>query len=317
MKRCIYLFLHAVFLVYPYSMHAAESGEQPYALSRAAARQAVCQWLNAHGYSYQVLSEPGGVLLLRSVSPAAEPWQLELRPHSPLSTAVTLSSAGSGEERTRFAELLPYLKERAAGDTAITRGKEGQQQRDGIPGPVLDQIGTVVCVRAGSPENTIQFSGFFIEKGLVLCTAHDLGVTREVSIVSTVGVHFKGEIIQRDPQRDLALIRIEDGPDQVVSLAQGRNLVGMGERIFSIGCPVALRGTVNAGFINGPPRRLHELPLWQADIAIQPGSSGSPVFDSNGVLIAVVKGRHRLSPGIGFLIPLEVITDFLQEKSEQ
>ncbi|MCI5122001.1 MAG: serine protease, partial [Candidatus Electrothrix sp. AUS4] len=168
----------------------------------------------------------------------------------------------------------------------------------------------------GGSGNTVQFSGFFIEKGLVLCTAHDLGTVEDVSIVSTVGVHFEGKIIRRDPQRDLALIQIENGPDQMVSLTEGRNLVGMGERVFSIGCPVALRGTVNAGFINGPPRRVHDLPLWQADIEIQPGSSGSPVFDSNGALIAVVKGRHRLSPGIGFLIPLEVITDFLQEKNE-
>ncbi len=316
MNKCIQLFLSAALMMYPCGLHAAEAGEQ-YALSRAAAQQAVCQWLNQNGYSYQIFPEPGGVLRLRSSSQTGDPWQLELRPHSPLATSVAVSSAGGTGKNAQLAELLPYLATVAAGSKEVSRPREGQQQQDGIPGPVLDQIGTVVCVRAGGPGETVQFTGFFIDKGLILCTAHDLGTTEEVSIVSTMGVHFKGEITRIDSQRDLALLQIRNGPEQMVSPGDERNLIGMGEQIFSIGCPVALRGTVNTGFINGPPRRLHELPLWQADIEIQPGSSGSPVFDSNGVLIAVVKGRHRVSPGIGFLIPLEVITDFLQEKSKK
>ncbi|MCI5211501.1 MAG: serine protease [Candidatus Electrothrix sp. ATG2] len=341
MKRC-FLFLQIIaLLVYPQLVSAGESRGQ-YALSKAATRQAVCQWLDQNAYSYQILSEPGGVLRFQSSKRSTASWRLELRPHSPLATSVGVYPEGGEEKAAKLKELPPYLETVEAGgeavsETASQAGGEmvsetasetvsktvsetttgGRQQQVRIPDPVLERIGSVVCVRAEVQGETLQFSGVFIEKGMVLCTAHDLGATEKVSVVSTMGVHFKGDITRIDPQRDLALIQIENGPDQVVALAEGRNLIGMGERIFSIGCPVNLRGTVNSGFINGPPRRMKGLPLWRADIEIQPGSSGSPVFDSNGVLVALVKGRHRISQGIGFLIPLEVITDFLQEKGAE
>jgi len=44
---------------------------------------------------------------------------------------------------------------------------------------------------------------------------------------------------------------------------------------------------------------------------IYPGSSGSPVFDARGQLVAMVKGRYRGTTTVGFLTPLEAIITFL------
>jgi serine protease Do len=55
------------------------------------------------------------------------------------------------------------------------------------------------------------------------------------------------------------------------------------------------------------------LPLWQARIHIDPGSSGSPVFDGHGRLTAIVKGRYRGTNSIGFLIPFETLLHFLEK----
>jgi serine protease Do len=44
---------------------------------------------------------------------------------------------------------------------------------------------------------------------------------------------------------------------------------------------------------------------------IQPGSSGSPVFDAGGRLVAIVKGRYRGTSTVGFLIPMETVYAFL------
>jgi serine protease Do len=46
---------------------------------------------------------------------------------------------------------------------------------------------------------------------------------------------------------------------------------------------------------------------------IYPGSSGSPVFDGEGNLVAVVKGRHRGTDSVGFLIPFETIVEFAKD----
>ena len=131
------------------------------------------------------------------------------------------------------------------------------------------------------------------------------------------GREVRGRLVRMDRKRDLALVHIDLKLDTFISLPQGRNLLGMGEKLYSVGCPINLRGSVYSGTINAPPRRLNGLPLWQIEMKIYPGSSGSPVFDVQGTLVAIVKGRYRGTDSIGFLIPLETIMEFLQETSTQ
>jgi serine protease Do len=44
---------------------------------------------------------------------------------------------------------------------------------------------------------------------------------------------------------------------------------------------------------------------------IYPGSSGSPVFDNQGRLVGMVRGRYRGTTTVGFVTPLETIVAFL------
>jgi serine protease Do len=45
-----------------------------------------------------------------------------------------------------------------------------------------------------------------------------------------------------------------------------------------------------------------------------PGGSGSPVFDGEGKLVAMVKGRYRGTDIVGFLTPLDIMRQFLDER---
>ena len=51
--------------------------------------------------------------------------------------------------------------------------------------------------------------------------------------------------------------------------------------------------------------------LWQVNMRIHPGSSGSPVFDLEGNLVAMVKGRYRGAETVGFLIPFASLMEFI------
>ena len=114
--------------------------------------------------------------------------------------------------------------------------------------------------------------------------------------------------------RNLALLECPVGDRAFVSLSTGRNLLGMGENIYAIGCPSNLRGTIAPGTIAGPPRLVNDLPLWQVAMDIFPGSSGSPVFDAQGRVMAMVKGRYRGTASVGFLTPMETIIAFLPDQ---
>jgi serine protease Do len=150
-------------------------------------------------------------------------------------------------------------------------------------------------------------------QGLVLSTIHDVETFHDIKVTLYDGREITGDVIKKDINLDLALIDIGSGVEDAISLAEGRNLLGMGERVYSVGCPVNLVGSVFAGIINGPPRRVNELTYWQVNMEIHPGSSGSPVFDVQGNLVGIVKGRYRGTQSIGFLIPLETIIAFVKE----
>lgn len=289
----------------------AVTDSQHFPLSMAATQQSIAQWLDLNKQNYRIIQQTGGLVQIRS-SKQNEQWQIDLSRHSPLATTVTVYHDTSNDNDFEITALLQYLSSK---NTTKSNSEELQPE---IPAAVLAKIGTVACIRAERLGQTFQFSGVTIdEQGLILSTAHDLKEQEEVSIVSTINTLFKGDIIKIDFARDLALIQIQSGREQVINIDEGHNLLSMGEKLYSVGCPVGLRGTVSSGYINGPPRVSNNLPIWQAHMDIQPGSSGSPVFDSKGDFVALVKGRHRVSEEIGFLIPLEVIIDFLGEQLTQ
>ncbi|MFW5639689.1 MAG: S1C family serine protease [Thermodesulfobacteriota bacterium] len=174
---------------------------------------------------------------------------------------------------------------------------------------------SVVCVRAQLKTREVQFSGFIINpNGQIICTAHDLEGIQKMYVSLFDGREYGARIIKKDLRRDLILLRINLKLDSFIPLNKGRNLIGMGEQLYTVGCPVNLGGTVHSGFVNGPPRRVEGLPLWQVDLDILPGSSGSPVFDIQGNLVGMVKGRYRGTKSVGFLIPLETMTAFMKER---
>jgi serine protease Do len=163
----------------------------------------------------------------------------------------------------------------------------------------------------------VQFTGFIVDpEGLILCTAHDLSLHQNVTVTFYDAASAAGTVSWLDLEKDLALIDCSIRDRAFVSLVNGRNLLGMGERVFSIGCPNNLKGTLAPGIINGPPRLVNDQPLWQVNMDIFPGSSGSPVFDARGHLVAMVKGRYRGTSTVGFLTPLETIIAFLTEKNQ-
>ena len=187
--------------------------------------------------------------------------------------------------------------------------------KEGIPQSVLSLVEAVVCIEAVKGEKTEQYSGFFIDAdGTIISTTHNLDDFDQFSVGLHDGRKLKGKVIKFDRHKDLSLIKIEFKSTSHVLVSKGRKNLQMGEQVYSLGCPLNLVGTVFTGIVNGPPRRVGDLTYWQVNMEIHPGSSGSPVFDVNGSLVGVVKGRYRGTHSIGFLIPLEAIAAFMSEK---
>ncbi len=272
----------------------------------------VTQWLKNSGMNVeQSQSNDGNPVLIVSETESSQDGDLriELIPQSPLGTDMLISQEEENSSLEKLNLLIDSLKVLSNSDDLLTKDESSV-----IPEPVLSQIENVACIHVRTKTKSIQFTGFFIDKdGLILSTAHDLLEHEHVQIISNTGIPYEGDVIKADFSKDLALIKVNATKDDIINITEGRNLLGMGEAVFLIGCPMNLRGTIHKGFVNGPPRKVSGIPLWQVQLKIQQGSSGSPVFDNTGTLVAIVKGRHRQTEDIGFLIPLEVVVDFLKD----
>ena len=289
--------------------------ENPFPAPASEVLEIISEWLNGQGYDVRRdFPRPGTVHLTARTS--QDEWEITVRPKSTLASVATMIHAGDTPSIQACRRLRDYVDGYLIG-TASTAPPREKRRGQGIATAVLDKIETAVCIRANSRQQEVQFSGFVVDAaGLVLCTAHDLIDHQQVTVTFYDGATVPGTVSRLDLHRDLALIECLDGTRTSVSLSTGRNLLGMGESVYSIGCPNSLRGTLSPGTINGPPRLVNDQPLWQVEMDIYPGSSGSPVFDVQGQLVAMVKGRYRGTTTVGFLTPLETIIAFLLNENE-
>ena len=273
----------------------------------------VSEWFSDRGYAVRRdFPSPGYVSLTAWRS--KEEWNITVRPQSALASLLSVNHKNVANAKQACLSLREYVDGYLLGITP-RRPPQTQAPIQAVPTAVLDQIETVVCIQARSSGREVQLSGVVVDpEGLVLCTAHDLTGQQRVTVTFYDGSSSPGIVTRLDFLQDLALVECPVGDRSFVSLSAGRNLLGMGENIYAIGCPNNLRGTIAPGTIVGPPRLVNDLPLWQVAMDIFPGSSGSPVFDAQGRVVGMVKGRYRGTASVGFLTPIETIIAFLLDR---
>lgn len=316
MTTRLFILMLIAMVAYPFCSASAEDvaseRHESVPLPVAEVAYKVTQWLQRSGTTVHQSILKNGKVTIRGTGKDDDmitSWLIELTPQSSLGTELFIKLEGDETADEIISLFIEQFEPLNTENDSFALGGNNV-----IPEAILNQIDNVACIHAQSKTRSVQFTGFFIDKnGLILSTAHDLLEHEHVSIISNTGIPYEGDVIKADFTKDLALIKVNATKDDIVSITEGRNLLGMGETVFLIGCPINLRGTIHKGFVNGPPRKVNDVPLWQVQMKIQQGSSGSPVFDSTGAFVAIVKGRHREAKDIGFLIPLEVVVDFLKD----
>ena len=233
-----------------------------------------------------------------------------LSQQSPLATLVTIcEDHGGAKNQDLQNRLWNYISEYVNSPEIKVSDTQGK-----IPDIILAQKESVVCIEAKVGGETYQASGFVVDDNgriRIISTAHDLKNLKEINIILYDGSEVAGRILKIDFHRDLCLIQIDKKLENFIPLSSPKNLLEIDEKLYSISCPINLKKTVSSGNFTAP-KRVDDLILWQVQMKIYPGSSGSPVFDENGNLSAIVTGRYRGTDSVGFLIPFKTLMEFLK-----
>ncbi len=242
---------------------------------------------------------------------------INLTSNSPLATIITMD-AGRGDYEARR-ELLASLVASINHGQSKARGNQPQVTAPAFLGltetdrsALRKYAGRIVCILIHQEGDDIQSSGIYLDDpGVIVTTAHEIDQVESVEL-TLAGMTLTGSLVFIDRIRDLALIRVNNFPDPGGRLRLREDILSPGEKIFFIGYPlkggiVLRRGSVEL------PRKMNGQVLWQVNMDIQPGSSGSPVFDATGYLAGIVKGRLRGRDGNGFIIPVDAVRDFIKD----
>lgn len=314
------LLLLFVFVATPPAHGMAEAKKQIYSMPISETEDVISGWLRRMGFQlYSNKENHGGITLFGEKG--TQRWQIRLIPHSPLATKVDAQFAKRGvpcsvEVEKLWIHLSNDIQANGipAEDIPASHLNRINEQAPSAPSPpeIWSKRTAVVCIHGQRSEAPLQISGFIIDSGgLIISTAHGLQYLEPVIVALNDGRSLPGRVIKIDHNVDLTLIDVNASLKTAISLDQGRNMLQQGEQLYNIGCPADMGVTIYSGHISGPPRKLDRNLLWQANITIHPGSSGSPVFDTHGSIVAVVKGRYRGTDSVGFLIPFESLMNFI------
>jgi hypothetical protein len=80
----------------------------------------------------------------------------------------------------------------------------------------------------------------------------------------------------------------------------------VGSRIYAIGSPNGLTGTISEGIVSSI-RNMEGIEMIQITAPISPGSSGGPVLDNNGNVIGIAKGTFSSGQNLNFAVPSKLI----------
>jgi serine protease Do len=179
------------------------------------------------------------------------------------------------------------------------------QQGQGRPG-----------ARGNAPQQEVptrgQGSGFIVSAdGIILTNAHVVRDAKEVTVKLTDRREYRAKVLGADPKTDVAVLRIEARNLPVVTLGKISELK-VGEWVLAIGSPFGFENTVTAGVVSAKGRSLPDdsaVPFIQTDVAVNPGNSGGPLFNTRGEVVGINSQIYTRSggyQGVSFAIPIDV-----------
>jgi serine protease Do len=166
-------------------------------------------------------------------------------------------------------------------------------------------------------------SGFIFDKrGYVVTNNHVVDEAEDITVRMLDGSEYKGRVVGRDPNTDVAILKIDmQGEPPVVPLGNS-DQIQVGDWAIAVGNPFGrLQGTVTVGVISATGRSALNIvggtpalqDFIQTDASINFGNSGGPLCDIEGEAIGMNTAINPLGQGIGFAIPMNMVKHVAEE----
>jgi serine peptidase DegS len=167
-------------------------------------------------------------------------------------------------------------------------------------------------------------SGVIVDDaGHIVTNHHVIADADAIRVQLADGRTADARVVGRDPDTDLAVLRIELKHLPVMPLGRSDQL-RVGDVVLAIGDPVGLSQTVTHGIVSATGRGQLGLATFedfiQTDAPINFGNSGGALVSSDGELVGIntaVLAKSLGVEGIGFAIPVNLVRGVMNEILER
>jgi serine protease Do len=183
-----------------------------------------------------------------------------------------------------------------------------------------------------SPVRKGSGSGVLISTdGYIATNNHVIEDATAIEVILPDRRVFTAELIGRDPNTDLALLKIKGKDFPIIDFGDS-DLLEVGEWVLAIGYPFSLNTTVTAGIVSAKGRSIGIInssqsgspaeantaieSFIQTDAAINPGNSGGALVNTDGELIGINTAIASMTgsyAGYAFAIPVTLARKILDD----
>jgi Do/DeqQ family serine protease len=166
-------------------------------------------------------------------------------------------------------------------------------------------------------------SGVIIgEEGYIVTNNHVVDGAEDIEVILNDNRKFTAKVIGRDPNTDIALIKIDAKNLAVLPWGDSETLK-LGEWVLAVGNPFNLTSTVTAGIVSAKSRNIGimsgKMPLEsfiQTDAAVNPGNSGGALVNARGELVGIntaIASQTGSYSGYSFAIPASIVHKVVED----
>ncbi|MBL7862256.1 MAG: trypsin-like peptidase domain-containing protein [Cyclobacteriaceae bacterium] len=165
-------------------------------------------------------------------------------------------------------------------------------------------------------------SGFiFSSDGLIFTNHHVIDKADKIMVSLMNENEIDAQVVGKDPDTDLAILKINSEGYSVAKLGDAESLQ-IGQFVIAIGNPLGYQHTVTTGVVSALGRSLPSQRgglvdnVIQTDVALNPGNSGGPLIDTEGMVIgvntAIIQGAQGLSFSVNITTAKEIAEQLIQ-----
>jgi serine protease Do len=170
-----------------------------------------------------------------------------------------------------------------------------------------------VIVQIATPYST--GTGFFLKSpGLIITNHHVVDGSHSVVIEGAKFPKQLSRVRYIDRTYDLAFLEAPRDAAELpeVFLGSGKVLREQ-EPVTAIGHPFGLRLSVKSGIVSNTREVMHNIPYVHIDVALNPGNSGGPLVDNDGLIVGINTFIIRNGNNVGFSLPVRFLEESLAD----